>query len=218
MYNDSNIPGDYGCFLIISFVAWFSILISAWLTFILPDRDIDHKFIVWLHLTATIDYDNHILLFAINIQYYIFYTIIILIYVILTIAFCTIIYSGFINRNKNVLNALLGNTTRFHFLPLFFITLNFVLGEILDEDPDLKDGHFIISIILTILALLSLIVISFQTKIELYFTKEMAIIKAVYSCFIAFLTYYLVYIIWYYKFYNDMLDVQKEEDIYDLFK
>ena len=72
MYNDSNIPGDYGCFLIISFVAWFSILISAWLTFILPDRDIGHKFIVWLHLTATIDYDNHILLFAINIQYYIF--------------------------------------------------------------------------------------------------------------------------------------------------
>ena len=36
MYNDTNLPDNYLCFLIISFIAWFCLLVSAWLTFVLP--------------------------------------------------------------------------------------------------------------------------------------------------------------------------------------
>ena len=202
MYNDTNLPDNYLCFLIISFIAWFCLLVSAWLTFVLPDTDIDDIFRVWLHYTLRYSTSNC----AINIQYYIFCITIIFIYVIVTIAFFTIIYSGFIKRNNNVLIGLLGTTTRFHFLPLIFITGNFVLGEVIDIDKEPEDVHFIISIALTILALISLIFISFQTKIQLNFTIEMAIIKAAYSSFIAFLTYYLIYIIWFYKVHKEKYD------------
>ena len=191
------------------------------MTFVLPDRENkDDSFFVWLHATLNIndaDYYYTISGFAINIQYYIFYIMIILIYVILTIAVCTIIYSGFIKRNINVLSGMLGTTSRFHFIPLFLITGNFILGEALDEHTNLKDGHFITSIILAVFALISLIFISFQTKTQLSFTVEMAIIKAAYSCFIAFLTYYLVYIIWYYRFFRFFKDNEEiEEDEEDI--
>ena len=225
MYNNATLPSNYMGFFFFSAISWLGLLISACLTFALPDRELDEISVIWLHFSfykidtsADSDTDIELLtliksLMAINIQFYVFNAIIILIYIMIAISFGIVIYSGCFKANNNFLNELLGVTTRFHFLPLMFIIANFILGETFDMDDDeLENGRFYGSFAATIFALLSLLFISFQTKIQLSSSIDIGLIKATYGCLIAFLTYYLVYLIWFYKFYNDLKDKEFDQD------
>ena len=224
MYNNTTLPSNYMGFFFFSAISWFSLLISACLTFAFPDRELDEISVIWLHLSfhkidtsAESDQDSIYLtliksMMAINIQFYVLNAIIILIYIMILIAFCIVIYSGCFKPNNNFLNELLGVTARFHFLPLMFIIANFILGETYDTDDELENGRFYGSFAATLFALLFLLFISFQTKTQLSSSIDIGIIKATYGCLIAFLTYYLVYLIWFYKFYNDLMDGEFEKD------
>ena len=101
---------------------------------------------------------------------------------------------------------MLSRMSRYHFIPLIFIIANFILGETRGEDLDVKEGHALASLIITVLSLISLLYISYIIKLNSSFSKEMIVIKSGLSCFIAFLTYYLGYIIWLYKSMRDIND------------
>ena len=139
------------------------------------------------------------------------YIVIISVYVISTIGFLTYVYNSVIKKNNSVLKGMLSRMSRYHFIPLIFIIANFILGETRGEDLDVKEGHALASLIITVLSLISLLYISYIIKLNSSFSKEMIVIKSGLSCFIAFLTYYLGYIIWLYKSMRDINDGEYDD-------
>ena len=171
------------------------------MSFKYPDIDGD-KFLVWLHIS----YKEIWVIYTFIMHHTFSYIVIISVYVISTIGFLTYVYNSVIKKNNSVLKGMLSRMSRYHFIPLIFIIANFILGETRGEDLDVKEGHALASLIITVLSLISLLYISYIIKLNSSFSKEMIVIKSGLSCFIAFLTYYLGYIIWLYKSMKDIND------------
>ena len=66
-----------------------------------------------------------------DVYYILFYIIIILTLILATAGFLVYIYSIFISKNDNVVNGMLGNISKFHFIPLLCISALFIIGETL---------------------------------------------------------------------------------------
>ena len=82
----------------------------------------------WLidHINKDYAYAN-----SFDIYYILFYIIIILTLILATAGFLVYIYSIFISKNDNVVNGMLGNISKFHFIPLLCISALFIIGETL---------------------------------------------------------------------------------------
>ena len=115
-----------------SVICWLSLLITGWMSLGVPDKSYyDHKILVtWLMEVLNKDYvpGN-----SFDIYYVLFYMILILTLILATAAFGVYIYCLFINKNENVIGGMMGNLSKFHFVPLLCITILFIIGESLDE-------------------------------------------------------------------------------------
>ena len=104
-------------------------------------------------------------------------------------------------KNLNLYNDMLSSWSKFHFIPLLFISALFILGSNIRNYDDDIDGYkyikmlLIFDIIFTIIALISLIIIYIKTTLNCDWYIVMAIKKGTYSTFIVLLWYNFFYTI-----------------------
>jgi len=214
-----------------SVICWLSLLITGWMSLGVPDSGLtDDKILVtWLMETISEDPEKGN---SFDIHYVLFYMILILTLILATAAFGVYIYCLFINKNENVIGGMLGNFSKFHFVPLLCITILFIIGEslddldIFDEDGlfylyfgiyfDIDKVHCAFNLIFDIIGLGSLVFITLNTRISEPNYANF-IIKGTYSCFIALLVYNFFYVITLTGLINK-LDDKKYDDIEDWLK
>jgi len=208
--------GSNGIFLIISIVSWISVLVTGFMSFGVPKIEFDgvdfdtfkykkYRFIVtWLsYYILSKDYD---LKMPATMNYVVFYIMVALTLLLLVLSLAIYIY-GILTRNGNILNGMLGNFTKFHFIPLLCISCLFIIGMATDKEEGPKGVQFFFSLVFTIIGLGSLVFITMQTNIESPNYASWIIKHGAYSCLIAWLVYNLCYLILYYH-----LNVTKDND------
>ena len=103
-------------------------------------------------------------------------------------------------KNLNLYNDMLSSWSKFHFIPLLFISALFIIGSNIGSYEGI-DGYkyikmlLIFDIIFTIIALISLIIIYIKTTLNCDWYIVMAIKKGTYSTFIVLLWYNFFYTI-----------------------
>ena len=200
-------------FALISLISWILVLITGWLSFFVP------KIEIWPYKLLT--FMNHFIIkknqnysyFPLFMHKVIFYIFAIFLLLSLTVSFIIFIYNLFIKKDENVINGMLGNISKFHFIPLLSIAALFINGECTDKEKFVTDTQLFFFLIFTILALFSMIFIYIYTKIDSPEYINYIIKNGAYSCLISFLIYNLFVVIWEYimskKDYDDIVNFNK---------
>ena len=163
-------------FMTFSIISRILLLITGWMSFGVPKIDNglgDKGILFWLtdHINKDYVYSN-----SFDVYYILFYIIIIITLILATVGFLVYIYSIFISKNYNVINGMLGNISKFHFIPLLCISALFIIGESLKKGSPLFGAstgihstvqivHCAFNLIFWIIGLGSLIYIYLDTKI-----------------------------------------------------
>ena len=153
------------------------------------------------HINKDFAYSN-----SFDVYYILFYLIIILTLILTTAGFSIYIYSIFISKNDNVINGMLGNISKFNFIPLLCISSLFIIGESLEKGSPLFGAftgihstvqivHYAFNLIFFIIGLGSLIYICLNTKILEPMYANLTFNKGMYSCFIVLLIYNFGFIV-----------------------
>lgn len=208
-YNSEQSDSDK-IFMLISLGAWLLVLVTGWICFAVPDIDLGAdidilvcwNYVIYATTKGVID-------FPLYIYYILFYMILIITLLCLTAAFVVFAYSIFMKKDANVINGMLGNSAKFHFIPLACVSALFIIGETLDENHGIKGAHIFFNLLFTIIGLASLIFIYMQTKLESPSYAVWAIKNGAYGCLIAFLMHNLGYVI---TFYGDYLIEDKDKN------
>jgi len=138
----------------------------------------------------------------------VFYIIIIITLLLVTAGFLVYVYSIFISKNEDVQNGMLGDKSKYHFIPILCISFLFIIGESLKKIGydlytfakysgmflEIKKVHCAFNLIFDIIGIASLIYIYLNTKISKPLYVNLIIRKGVYSCFIALLIYNFFYV------------------------
>ena len=172
---------------IISILSWILLLFTAWNSY-------NQNSAFWDSLHG-------------NLSYY-FYSSFLMNMPLLKIFVLIISLCGFVvyiifttyKKNLNLYNDMLSSWSKFHFIPLLFISALFILGSNIGSYDGI-DGYkyikmlLIFDIIFTIIALISLIIIYIKTTLNCDWYIVMAIKKGTYSTFIVLLWYNFFYTI-----------------------
>ena len=168
---------------IISILSWILLLFTAWNSY-------NQNSVFWDSFLGNLSY------FRMNMPLLkIFVLIISLCGFVVYIIFTTY------KKNLNLYNDMLSSWSKFHFIPLLFISALFILGSNIRNYDDDIDGYkyikmlLIFDIIFTIIALISLIIIYIKTTLNCDWYIVMAIKKGTYSTFIVLLWYNFFYTI-----------------------
>ena len=227
--------------LLVSISSWILLIISGWMFLITPDfkfleeddeDDISsykQKFF-WCYQIIT--KSSNTSPFPLSIYYIIFYMIAIMILLLVTLSFIIYMHSILIKKDINVLNGILGKFSQFHFIPLGCISALFIIGETLEKKDQLnpsfpfKGIQYFFNLLFTFLALTSLIIITYQTKIDSPSYVAWTIKHGAYSCLIALLMHNFGYIISNYGLYLKLKNILKskyesyeelEDDVKDMY-
>ena len=172
---------------IISILSWILLLFTAWNSY-----NQNHAF--WDSFHGNLSY-YYLSSFLMNMPLLkIFVLIISLCGFVVYIIFTTY------KKNLNLYNDMLSSWSKFHFIPLLFISALFILGSNIGSYDGI-DGYkyikmqLIFDIIFTIIALISLIIIYIKTTLNCDWYIVMAIKKGTYSTFIVLLWYNFFYTI-----------------------
>lgn len=189
----------------VSIFSWVLLLITGWMSFGVPK--IEYSLVPKIYGFWLMEFvcKDVAILNSFDIYYVLFFMISIFTLILATAAFIIYIYSLFINKNDNVINGMLGNISKFHFVPLLCISSLFIIGETLKKGNilvgaftgiffDVKKVHCAFNMIFDIIGLASLIYIYINTKISEPLYANFIIKKGVYSCFIALLVYDFFYV------------------------
>ena len=186
--------GNNNVFWIISVLSWLILLVTSWLSIGLPYSN-QYK-IFWLTNSLISFEDEESEYNPISLHIVFHYIVFIFSMVLTTIGF--LIYITYRDDN-NIIDGMLGNISKFHFIPLLCISALFIIGES-KEEPNV--AMYIFDFIFSIIGLTSLILVKIKTKIESPWYAIFTIKKGVYSCFIALLTYNICYNFTYYGIYE----------------
>jgi len=202
-------------FVILSLCSWTMLIITSWMPILVLGVS-KNRLIYYLWIFMKTKYQDKSTPQPLDINFAVFNVIFILTFILGTIAFIVYIFSMFI-KNNTVITGMIGNISKFHFIPLFLISGLFIIGESYSKD-EFNDAKFIFSIIFTVLALITLIFISFRTQIESPWYACLTINKGFYSCLIALLIYNLSYLFTYYGMYRKEKNIRKVYDYDDYMK
>lgn len=115
-------------------------------------------------------------------------------------------------RDESVYGGMMGEWSKFHFVPLLFVSALFIIGECTDSNKN-KSNHFkdmhIAGLIFTIFGLISLIFIYVMTKINADWYIVLTLRKGTYSCLITLMWYYFCYNIYYVRSYDTNKNIGK---------
>ena len=189
-------------FVLISLISWILVLITGWLSFFIPNLDDELYFMNLIIVTK----GENSPIFMYKVFFYIFAIILLL---SLTVSFIIYVYNLFKTKDENVLNGMLGNISKFHFIPLLCVAILFIIGESTDKNKSFNNTQYFFFLIFTILALFSIIFIYIYTKIDSPEYVNYVIKSGAYSCLISLLIYNLFVVIWQYILKNKDGDVLK---------
>lgn len=189
-------------FMLISLVSWLGLVITGWMSLGVPDIELPGDDKVWVFWTYIIFTNkDYIIKEPLFIYYVLFYMSALLTLIFVTAAFLVLCMS-FVKKEGNVLSAMSGGLTQFHFIPILCVCALFIIGESVDDDIDFKDAHYIFSIIFGFIALVSLIFFHFKTNIDSPSYAAWTIKHCAYGSLIAFLIHHIGYAITIYGLYD----------------
>lgn len=112
-------------------------------------------------------------------------------------------------KDESVFGGMMGQWSRFHFVPLLFVSALFIIGECNDTNLE-KINHFkdmhIAGLIFTIFGLISLIFIYIMTELKTDWYIVLTLKKGTYSCLITLMWYYFCYNIYYIRSFDTEKD------------
>ena len=224
-YSGGDIPVS-DTFFLLSFSSWTMLLITSWMPILFLGLSKNNYIVYFWLFVKEKDYNYELIPFPLDINFIVFVIIYIFTLVLETIGFIAYAFNIFKANNK-VLNGMFGETSKFHFIPLFLISGLFIIGESYSEQKNeyfFNEAKYIFSIIFTIFATTTLLFVSFRTKIESPFYAAMTINKGFYSCFLALLVYNFGYLFSQYGLYRklkfylehpDYFNHQDDDDVDD---
>ena len=206
-----------------SVFSWLLLLICGWISFAVPDISFSGYKQLFFWNYQIIQTNEIIVPFPLYIHYVVFYIIDIVTLLSITVAFIVILYNIFIKKDSNGLNGIFGFASKFHFIPLLLVSALFIIGESLQKKKmpmiifPFKGIYYFCNLLFSVMALITLIFITSQTKIDSPSYVAWTIKSGTFSCLIALLMHNVCYIISNYVLYLKYMDLFKEhdEDEYD---
>lgn len=202
---------NYEPFWTISLISWLLFLITGWLSLGLPYTSNYFK-IIWLTISYNPVKDSKPFI-PLEIYYPFHYIVFIILLILATLSFYIYIKQ---RNNTNLMMAMLGNITKFHFIPLISVSALFIIGNSIqnaynkDISDFTNDAMFIFDFLFTIIGLVSIIIIYVHTKIDSPFYAYLAIKKGTYSSLIVLLVYNIGFNVVLYGYY--CLGYDKDSD------
>lgn len=178
--------GQYCFYLMISMSCWVFFLGTAWASLGGPEDA--HVF--WL------SFSNKDTRFTYTDMNYILHNVCFIGTAIVgTVAFGYYFFLT-VNRNFIFLSMINGPFSRYNFVPLICVSILYILG--INWDPSVEDGYYIGALVLSLLAISTLIFVYSRTFVENAYIVTFLIKKGTYTCLISLLIYHVCYVIAFY--------------------
>ena len=211
-------PQDDQIFKFVSIISWLMLAITGWMSLGIPDLEFTYAdgykiktakyWLFWLYgIISTNKFKSDI---PLDFHFVLAYMI-----CLLTLLFI-LCMSFFANKNEGVTSGMLGNLSKFHFVPILCVSALFIIGEAYDDEEGFKGASYFFSLFFGVVALCSLIFIYLKTNIESPTYATWIIKHGAYGCLIALLTHHVGYAFTIYGIYEK--DKDDDKDIYDWYK
>ena len=217
-YRQMNDNGDDSKFIwhIISIISWIIFILTIWYSY-------NIRYFFWTlfgnYIDNALEYSHQIYYIPIQMD---MAWLNIFIFLISVIGFGLYLFYTTIKMNQNLYNGMLSNLSKFHFIPLLFISaLYIVAGHDFSTDNLFKHIRtlLIFDIIFTILGLAGLIFIYVTMDLQTEWYFVFTIKKGVFSTFIVLLWYNLFNVIIYLKSVDYIIKDDLEDDsFYNFYK
>ena len=149
---------------IFSLIGWLMFIITGWISF----NWLKKYYIVWTIQRITKFYS-----FPIQMHEVLIYMIIAILMICALAGFIVYIIFSTAKSDEKFKGNMLGEWSRFHFVPLLFVSALFIIGECIDQDLEDEDGqgeHFkkmyISGLVFSIIGLASFIFIYINTDLN----------------------------------------------------
>lgn len=185
---DNQAKGDsYNSWYILSFLSW-TLLLS------LEVFSYENKMYIW-------NKANIYGYFPIRIDFEFLQTFLL---ILIIFQYLTYLIQVIFKRNKNVHDSLFGQYSKFHFVPLLFISaIIIIVNEFKDEDDNYCKIIFVFDMIFTVLGLISLIFIYINIQLNDDWYLVLSIKKGFFSSLIILLWYNFFNLIIYLRSFDD---------------
>lgn len=195
---------------ILSVFSWLLFLVTGWIGyFYLVIKDYDESGVsynvVWSFVNYNYKYgdDDDTSYLPIQEKYWMYIVLFTILMLLGTIAFVLYLFKTTCQRDEQVFEGMTGAVSRYNFIPFICASCLFIVGYTLDSEFDLDEdsentidkflAKYASNLTFSILGLLSMTFIKFQTKIEQPIYIAYSINEGIYSCLIALFTYSLFY-------------------------
>ena len=193
---------------ILSILSWLLFLVTGWISL----NWFQDKFIfpcIWtirkIHINEYLGQSYAPLQMQISLIYIVF----ILTMIVGLAGFIIYMIKSTCKKDESVFGGMMGQWSRFHFVPLLFVSALFIIGECTDTNLE-KINHFkdmhIAGLIFTIFGLISLIFIYIMTELKADWYIVLTLRKGTYSCLITLMWYYFCYNIFYIRIFDTEKD------------
>ena len=199
---------------ILSVLSWLSFVVIGWIGYfglIIKDYDDDgiSYNTIWSFVNVNYKYnDPDTEYMPIQEKYWMYIVLFTILMILGTIAFALYLFKSTCQKDEQVFEGMMGTASRYNFIPFICASCLFIIGLTLDVGGFVLEGDsiseiknqinkyltkFAFNLTFSILGLLTLVFIKFQTKIEQPIYIVYTINEGIYSCLIALFTYSLFY-------------------------
>ena len=210
---------------ILSVFSWLLFVITGWIGYfglIIKDYDEEHISYntIWSFINVNYkDYEPDTDYVPIQEKYGMYIFLFTILMILGTIAFALYLFKTTCQKDEQVFEGMMGTVSRYNFIPFICASCLFIIGLTIDiggfgvevdSFSEMKKQinkyltKFAFNLTFSILGLLTLVFIKFQTKIEQPIYIVYSINEGIYSCLIALFTYSLFYSSIYTGFFNKM--------------
>lgn len=184
---------------ILSVISWVVLIITEIIGF----SKLNDKYIIWTfyRIPFTDNYHyflhtykaarNEIGFYPVQMQEAFIYIVFIILLFFTIVAFIYYMMKSTCNKDNSFFESINGQWSKYHFIPLFIVSILFIIGESLEDHSNDKPRN-IWGLIFVILGLISLIFIYINTNLPPEWLPA-TIKKGTYSCLIALEWYYFCY-------------------------
>ena len=195
-------PQDDQIFKFVSIISWLMLAITGWMSLGIPDEEYEYYddyeiksskiWLFWFYeIYTTNKYKSAT---PLDFHFVLAYMICLLTLLFITGTFFVLCMSFFANKNEGVTSGMLGNLSKFHFVPILCVSALFIIGEAYDDEEGFKGASYFFSLFFGVIGLCSLIFIYLKTNIESPSYATWIIKHGAYGCLIALLTHHVGYV------------------------
>lgn len=203
-YPQMGFYGQYCFYLMISMSCWVFFLGTAWASLGGENQNDKTMNIFWLTFSNKEKRYTYT-----DMNYILHYVCFIGTAIVGTVAFGYYFFLT-VNRNFIYLSMINGPFSRYNFVPLICVSILYILGMNFESPPEgtteVGDGYFIGALVLSLLAISTLIFVYSRTVVSNAYIVTFLIKKGTYTCLISLLIYHVCYVIAYYGKYKTSED------------